>query len=63
MFKEAASQTSAIYILLEIRNFTGMEDIPLESVPLPNSSMITRLRLVAKFNARETCCKSIMKVL
>lgn len=37
--------------------------IPCESVPLPNSSMISKLLLVARFNATDICCRSIMKAL
>jgi hypothetical protein len=36
---------------------------PLESVPLPNSSKMRRLRFVAEFRAKEACWRSIIKVL
>ena len=38
-------------------------NLPEESVPLPNSSMMIRLRLVAKLMAEDICWRSIMKAL
>ena len=51
----ATGQRSASQILTK--------SLPLASVPFPNSSMTTKLFLVASFMMRETCWRSCMKVL
>ena len=38
-------------------------DVPLDPVPLPNSSMTSKLRRVAKLRARDICWRSIMNAL
>lgn len=64
MLENTTGKASAICIFYELELWRILRTYsPLASVPLPNSSMINRLRRVAKLKANEICWISIMKAL